>query len=72
MVLDAAETRWLLAHPETEVTVDLEQQYVEFEGHRTQFDIEPFARHCLMNGVDPLGFLLDHDAEISAHEEQAA
>ncbi|MEM9303785.1 MAG: 3-isopropylmalate dehydratase small subunit [Pseudomonadota bacterium] len=72
VVLDETEASWLLQHPETVVTVDLREGFVEFEGHRARFEIEPFARHCLMNGVDPLGFLLEQEAHIKAYEERAA
>ncbi len=72
VVLGKEQCRWLLEHPDTEVVVDLEACFVEIEGHRARFEIEPFARHCLINGVDPLGFLLEHDDAITAYEEQAA
>jgi 3-isopropylmalate/(R)-2-methylmalate dehydratase small subunit len=32
------------------------------------FRVDPFARHCLLNGVDELGFLLGQDAAIAAYE----
>jgi 3-isopropylmalate/(R)-2-methylmalate dehydratase small subunit len=34
------------------------------------FPLESFARHCLLNGVDELGFLLAHESEISAFERR--
>ena len=36
------------------------------------FDIEPFARHCLLSGNDPMGYLLDQTDEIRQFEEVAA
>jgi 3-isopropylmalate/(R)-2-methylmalate dehydratase small subunit len=30
--------------------------------------VDPFARHCLLNGVDELGFLLEQDDAIAAYE----
>jgi 3-isopropylmalate/(R)-2-methylmalate dehydratase small subunit len=35
------------------------------------FPIEGFARYCLLNGVDELGFLIARQAEISAYEQGA-
>jgi 3-isopropylmalate/(R)-2-methylmalate dehydratase small subunit len=56
--------------PATEVTVDLAQQTVALPGGRAiTFAIEPFAKHCLLNGLDQMGFLLAEDAAISAYEQ---
>jgi 3-isopropylmalate/(R)-2-methylmalate dehydratase small subunit len=55
--------------PQTEVTVDLASQTVTLPGgQRVSFPIDGFAKHCLLNGVDQLGFLLQHDETIAAHE----
>jgi 3-isopropylmalate/(R)-2-methylmalate dehydratase small subunit len=51
------------------VTVDLAERTLTLaDGTRAEFPIESFARHCLLNGVDQLGFLLEHDAAISSYE----
>jgi 3-isopropylmalate/(R)-2-methylmalate dehydratase small subunit len=69
----APEQQWLLAHPEQPVTVNLADQYVEMAaGHRFRFDIDPFARQCLLQGIDPLGFLLNNEPAIRQFEEQMA
>ncbi len=69
IVLPADQVHWLLANPGIEVTVDLEAGTVSAPGGRVfQFTIERFARYCLLNGVDELGFLLKQDAAISRHE----
>jgi 3-isopropylmalate/(R)-2-methylmalate dehydratase small subunit len=36
------------------------------------FPIDRFARYCLMNGVDQLGFLLEQEAAIRRHEQAQA
>ncbi|HET9775951.1 MAG TPA: 3-isopropylmalate dehydratase small subunit [Gemmatimonadaceae bacterium] len=65
--------------PNAEVTIDLESQTVALpppaypSPHPSSpishpFHIDPFARHCLLNGVDELGFLLAEDAAIAAYE----
>ncbi|MDJ0838502.1 MAG: 3-isopropylmalate dehydratase small subunit [Acidobacteriota bacterium] len=35
-----------------------------------EFEVEPFARYCLMNGMDQLDFLLGQDAQIQAYEQE--
>ena len=55
--------------PQAEVTIDLESLQVSFGNGRTvQFALDPFARHCLMQGVDQLGYLLSKESEIRAYE----
>jgi 3-isopropylmalate/(R)-2-methylmalate dehydratase small subunit len=64
--------RKALAAPGTPVTVDLEQKTVTLaDGTRESFEVEPFARYCLLNGVDELAFLLGQDEAISAFERQS-
>lgn len=56
--------------PSTSVTVDLANQTVTLpDGRLVNFPIEPFAKHCLLNGVDQMGFLLGEGAAIDAHEQ---
>jgi 3-isopropylmalate/(R)-2-methylmalate dehydratase small subunit len=60
------------ADPAVRATVDLEARTLTVEGEAPlHFEVDPFARHCLLHGVDPLGFLLSHAAEIEAHEAAA-
>jgi 3-isopropylmalate/(R)-2-methylmalate dehydratase small subunit len=40
------------------------------DGGRIRFQLEPFARHCLLEGVDQLGFLLQHAEAITRYEHQ--
>ena len=59
IVVDESTSQWLLQHPGAEVTVDLESTTLRLPtGTAVTFPIERFARHCLLNGVDELGFLL--------------
>jgi 3-isopropylmalate/(R)-2-methylmalate dehydratase small subunit len=44
---------------------------VSFGTRRAGFALEPFARYCLLNGLDELAFLLSREREIAAFEEQA-
>jgi len=67
----------LLAQPFAELTVDLEACRVsgpalESSGHEPfTFEIPPFARTCLLQGVDQLGYLLSKMPEIDAFDEAA-
>ena len=73
VIVDEATHQWLLANPGVEVTVDLATSSLKLPGGKAAtFPIEPFARYCLMHGVDQLGYLLSKDAEISAYEKRRA
>jgi 3-isopropylmalate/(R)-2-methylmalate dehydratase small subunit len=66
IVVDEQTSQWLLQHPGAEVDVDLESQRLTLPtGTAVSFPIEPFARHCLLNGLDELGYLRSklHDIE---------
>ena len=71
IVVSAAEHQWLLAHPGIELTIDVRGQYIALpDGGRIAFELEPFARHCLLEGVDQLGFLQQHGDAITRYEQQ--
>lgn len=55
------------------VNVDLETQTVTtpFQD-RFRFEIDPFRKHCLLNGLDEVGLTLAKEAAITAHEAQMA
>ena len=55
--------------PSTAVTIDLESQTLTLPGGQTiSFPIDAFAKHCLLNGVDQMGFLLAEEASTAAYE----
>jgi 3-isopropylmalate/(R)-2-methylmalate dehydratase small subunit len=69
VVVDEATHAWLLANPGADVEIDLATATLRRPGAEpVPFPIDPFARHCLMHGVDELGFLLSQDAAIKAFE----
>jgi len=69
VLVDEATAEWLIANPGVEITIDLETSTLALpNGKAVKFPLEPFARYCLMNGVDELGFLLSKYAEIAAYE----
>ena len=73
VLVDEATSSWLLTHPGAEITIDLDSTTVVLPtGTRVPFPLEPFARYCLMNGVDELGFLLKQAPAIEAFERRRA
>jgi 3-isopropylmalate/(R)-2-methylmalate dehydratase small subunit len=69
VTVDATTHASLLARAGEEVTVDLDARTLTSPGGaRVTFPIEPFARYCLMNGVDELAFLISRGPEIAAFE----
>jgi len=49
--------------------VDLESCEVALPGGGTErFEVDPFSRHCMLNGLDPLGHLLEHLPAIQRYE----
>ena len=71
VLLEQDAHRWLLEHPGADVTIDLESTTLTLPtGAAVHFPLEPFARYCLTNGVDELGFLLGRAAQIESYESQ--
>jgi len=53
------------------VTVDLEAQKISGpDGGSIPFEIDPFRKHCLLNGLDDIGLTLEKKDKIEAFEEQ--
>jgi 3-isopropylmalate/(R)-2-methylmalate dehydratase small subunit len=60
---------WLFANPEARLALDLAGQALILpDGRRVEFPVEPFAKHCLLEGVDELGYILAQEAAIVAYE----
>ncbi|MBX7118815.1 MAG: 3-isopropylmalate dehydratase small subunit [Gemmatimonadaceae bacterium] len=58
----------LAAAPDAEVTVDVEACTIAVDGTAWPFPLAPFARRCLLEGVDQLGYLLAAEDEITRFE----
>ncbi|MFZ1681063.1 MAG: 3-isopropylmalate dehydratase small subunit [Rhizobiaceae bacterium] len=55
------------------ITVDLEQLEIRGpDGGVVKFDIDPFKRHCMLNGLDDIGLTLEKGAAIDAYEKKSA
>ncbi len=69
IVVDEATSTWLLEHPGADVEIDLASTSLTLPtGARIGFPLEAFARHCLMNGIDELGYLRSHLGDIERYE----
>jgi 3-isopropylmalate/(R)-2-methylmalate dehydratase small subunit len=69
IIVDEGTHAWLLENPGAEVEIDLTTASLKLpDGRSVTFPIDSFARYCLTNGVDELGFLLSKDADIKAYE----
>jgi 3-isopropylmalate/(R)-2-methylmalate dehydratase small subunit len=64
-----AELTRLAGDPANEVVIDLETQTVTSGDFRAQFDIDPFSKHRLLNGLDRIGLTLQHGTDIDSFEE---
>lgn len=72
VIVDEATHAWLLANPGAEVSIDLEARELGLpDGRKVAFPIEAFARFCLLNGTDELGYLLGRADAIAAYEARA-
>jgi len=74
VALDAATHARLLSLLEadvaTEVAVDLESTTLTLpDGSTAEFPVDPFARHCLLQGLDQLGYILSFEDRIEAFEK---
>lgn len=55
--------------PDLALTIDLAAQVVHLpDGRTVSFPIDSFSRHCLLEGVDQLGYLLSQEEHIAAYE----
>jgi 3-isopropylmalate/(R)-2-methylmalate dehydratase small subunit len=75
IIVDRAMHRALFDHfalrPEASMTIDLQTQSFRVDdGPSGSFSIDPFARTCLLNGVDELGYIRQFTQQIEAYEQQ--
>ena len=60
---------WLFAHPDAVVKIDLASQTLTLPGGRAvEFPVDSFSKHCLIEGIDELGYILQQTDEIAAFE----
>jgi 3-isopropylmalate/(R)-2-methylmalate dehydratase small subunit len=59
----------IAADPNNSVTIDLAEQTVRAAGFEATFDIHPFAKHRLLEGLDNIDLTLNHAAAIASYEQ---
>lgn len=65
--------KFIVENPTAELEIDLQQQSLALpDGARFSFPIEAFAKTCLIQGVDQLGYLMSFEKEIEAFEAARA
>ena len=71
VVVDEKALAWLSAHPGTTAVIDVEELILEVAGEFCcHFQLDPFARYCLLRGLDELDYLLQRASRISEYEAQ--
>jgi len=69
IVVNADTQQWLLQNPGADVEVDVATATLRFaDDRRVEFPIDSFARYCLLEGIDQLGFLLQQVPDIEIFE----
>jgi 3-isopropylmalate/(R)-2-methylmalate dehydratase small subunit len=59
------------ANPDHKITISLEAQTVtDDQGFSAPFEIDPFRKHCLLNGLDDIGLTLLHEDKLNAYESK--
>ena len=73
IIVDTNTHEWLIANPGTELHIDVERSTLTLPDDRVfEFPIDAFARFCLTQGVDQLGYLQQQLDEIESFEETRA
>ncbi len=71
IVVDHDTHQWLLQNPGVLVDIDVVASTLTLpDGKTVEFPIDVFARYCLIEGIDQLGFLRQQSNEIDAFEEK--
>jgi len=70
IVVDDETHAWLIENPGVEVSIDVAASTLTLpDGRAVNYPIDCFARYCLLEGIDQLGFLQHHDEQISHFED---
>ena len=73
IVVDKEIHQWLMDNPGAELEIDLANATLTLpDGKSIEFAIDGFAKHCLVEGIDQLGFLQQHLDRIADFEETRA
>jgi 3-isopropylmalate/(R)-2-methylmalate dehydratase small subunit len=70
IVVDDETHAWLIENPGAEVTIDVAASTLTLpDGRSVNYPIDSFAKYCLLEGIDQLGYLQQHDDQICRFEE---
>ncbi len=70
IVVDPDTHGWLIDNPGADISIDVDSATISLpDGKTVGFPIDGFARHCLLEGIDQLGFLRQQLPAIEAFEE---
>ena len=70
IIVDVDTHQWLIGHPGVELHVDVEASELHLpDGRVVEYPIDAFARYCLTQGIDQLGYLQQQSAAIRRFEE---
>jgi len=70
IVVDVDTHQWLLDNPGADVAIDVAAATITLpDGKIVEFAIDGFAQHCLLEGIDQLGFLQQQVSKIESFEE---
>jgi len=73
LVIDLTRHAELIERPGIELSIDLQTQTIRGpDGWSARFELDQFAKRCLMLGVDQLGYLMHHEDAIAAYERRVA
>ena len=71
IVVDEDTHRWLIENPGAEISIDVETTNITLpDGRSIDFTIDGFSRHCLLEGIDQLGFIRSQMNAIETFEEE--
>jgi 3-isopropylmalate/(R)-2-methylmalate dehydratase small subunit len=61
------------ANPKAQLSIDLAKLELALpDGSKVKFPVDNFAQHCLLNGIDQLGYILSFDDKIKSYEAAQA
>ena len=60
----------ILAEQGIEISIDLEDQQLIVQNKLYKFEIDPYRKHCLLNGLDDIGITLENKKTIDYYEEK--
>ena len=70
IIVDVDTHNWLSAHPGVELRIDVEKSRLGLpDGRSIEYPIDAFAKYCLTQGIDQLGYLQQQSDAIAAFEE---